>query len=967
MPGGRPSKRRRVEVSNAYKIAAVQAANDPCALCSRSLMGTSDTARTPCGHDFCESCLTRHFIATLPDVCRCPLSGCEQLCTSYSRVSFRPDGPRRDLEQVPLGSELEQRLVRMPQSLQRRAAPETVHSSSAPPDQPVRRHHRLGLAFSSDKGLETLSLVEGEPPSAAGATALAKLGALLHLHVVAPEAAASAEASAGAEELASLRPETEAALLKCAASDRRPLSQLMTALYTGDAELQPIRSPTDPRRQRRRVLQPAFAAEAARRMAGSSHARSSSYVGFGAPYLTVRLCSNAIPRGLQELLQCCLPLTAETAIYRMTAAGVNGNVAHVAEGLAHSQGPVTIYFDNIGWKVRGQSIGYHQMTHGGALPPHSDWGAGAVANGEDDQGSDLDPSLQYHPTADNMGALLGAERASAAAVVRMHNAGELDFDGDDPIDLHPNEPSPALRCALGLERRPVEFYLDGEAGFSGRAGRPARSAGHEASYYSDKVILDTIDDDPAKKEVLLGLYATSRRVAQKRGDDDAFLACDGVPAGLLAHELEVARHSAARAALAAATAAHAAASVAAQATGAAAMFARTWWVCGTRTWTCKDCAFRNVWSAPECISCAGEGCGSSGCGGAGSGGDEGAQDAGTDQSHLLVGGQMVRVWLFIGRFHCLLNAYGQRSKLFGRAHLERYVQLWRRGSMAEKSCALHWIMFPPDPREAMVEFTFYALAHRASALQHLLRAWRAPMAPVTSADVEKHMHARACQFDAVAVLFCELRMLQAICLLQRAQRRGGYEDEAAAVRFLHLLAAVTGAATYMHLYAYDTEQWARMSPSMRRYFKTRRTVATRGGSEVYLDLGCELDVEQLRKWLGRYESGGDHARRVQTVAQSLGTLGQAKEDRWRSVQPATAQTKRYAFLNNKVTVILFIIVIILVLVLVIVLVLTLTLILIRILVLVRCSQRLCVWRTIRMRGALTITFCAKVKRQKTGR
>ena len=222
MPGGRPSKRRRVEVSNAYKIAAVQAANDPCALCSRSLMGTSDTARTPCGHDFCESCLTRHFIATLPDVCRCPLSGCEQLCTSYSRVSFRPDGPRRDLEQVPLGSELEQRLVRMPQSLQRRAAPETVHSSSASPDQPVRRHHRLGLAFSSDKGLETLSLVEGEPPSAAGATALAKLGALLHLHVVAPEAAASAEASAGAEELASLRPETEIAFTTASAPGCTP-------------------------------------------------------------------------------------------------------------------------------------------------------------------------------------------------------------------------------------------------------------------------------------------------------------------------------------------------------------------------------------------------------------------------------------------------------------------------------------------------------------------------------------------------------------------------------------------------------------------------------------------------------------------------------------------------------------------------------------------------------------------------
>ena len=165
---------------------------------------------------------------------------------------------------------------------------------------------------------------------------------------------------------------------------------------------------------------------------------------------------------------------------------------------------------------------------------------------------------------------------------------------------------------------------------------------------------------------------------------------------------------------------------------------------------------------------------------------------------------------------------------------------------------VQWILFPSDPRQREVEYSWCLLAHYAVAAANLRRH---KGCDVSAVEVNDFMLQRAKEYPLCAMVLLEIRVGTILKLLRNSEKigkRGSVSMFLTAIRLIMPLFAVTHKTDYMFL-CQDLLKWYHCaSPAMRKiYDEFIFTQLTSNNQPIFHDCFVEQSVMHVRKWTGK--------------------------------------------------------------------------------------------------------------------
>jgi hypothetical protein len=174
---------------------------------------------------------------------------------------------------------------------------------------------------------------------------------------------------------------------------------------------------------------------------------------------------------------------------------------------------------------------------------------------------------------------------------------------------------------------------------------------------------------------------------------------------------------------------------------------------------------------------------------------------------------------------------------------------------------VQWILFPSDPRQREVEYSWCLLAHYYIAAANLRRL---KGGDVSAVEVNDFMLQRAKEYPLCAMVLLEIRVGTILKLLRNSEKigkRGSVSMFLTAIRLIMPLFAVTHKTDYMFL-CQDLLKWYHCaSPAMRKiYDEFIFTQLTSNNQPIFHDCFVEQSVMHVRKIAGKkYYRGIDLA------------------------------------------------------------------------------------------------------------
>jgi len=858
-----------------------------CGMCGRDVAAAScDTSViTSCGHNFCTGCLAGHVITSLPELARCPL--CNNLVAAYTR-SFPADGVEsRDTAEVVLGTEQEQRAVRMPGPLAlvlSGPAGDAVAIAIAGP--------RAAGQGGVEPALACATLREGEEHSTQARGVLLWLSTFLHSLVILPETrSGSTETARGVG--------TQAQLLAAATADDTLLGAMMRALCNGTlAPRVDTVDITSPSRERARVLVPFVCAELLRR-----HLDRDTYRGALAMFLAKQFFCHRVPAALKKLLTVLFGAATSRPVSAEGGGALNADA--LIGQLMMEKTLALISFDNFGYLVRGKFATFDEWMHLRVEEIRrtvldeiaARLGAGACSCSVPEAVPAAVPAVvpavapQYEATADDYALIELAHLSRIAGAMELVMDGTLSFnEAGSALAVRPcaGTPSKAYVAALATEKFSVSDLSQQDCP-SGTAhvranGEDSRVDGGRGSIHGAHrgrhqgvITMEPLHCSLAEWDTVKAIFTMVVEMHLKRPcliaplmcqscRYPSVMGCDGQPAIKLEKMLDP--YSGARACAWAARAAVAAAADACSAANLAVQAAME----------VSLAYLHDREASTPAAAAAGAAAAAAAAAAADDDGETNPtkllqnwraldQTARTERTKLLghllphhdlgpigcdttplcgpdVGdGVPVAIHVEKGGMHLLQKARHQIADLFWHSHLQLFVKQFR-PTLGRQD----WYRKSGDQRIPAQETPSYAVAHCAVAFE-ALRSAAAPGDEISDLDVREHMLKRAVMFPILCIIMLELQLYEAAAVLERAERRGGAREARSAERVLaSLLFTVTQAVGYVFLCARSCERWAAAAPAVRAMIdEICFARPTRGWRAHYrMDTTVENDIGEIR-------------------------------------------------------------------------------------------------------------------------
>jgi hypothetical protein len=205
-----------------------------------------------------------------------------------------------------------------------------------------------------------------------------------------------------------------------------------------------------------------------------------------------------------------------------------------------------------------------------------------------------------------------------------------------------------------------------------------------------------------------------------------------------------------------------------------------------------------------------------------------------------------KLFVSFGGMHTIMKGLNASGEYFQ----ELLKDVW--SSFRDTLEKVLWILFPSDPRQHEVEYSWCLLAHYAVAAANLRRH---KGCDVSAVEVNDFMLQWAKEYPLCAMVLLEIRVGTILKLMRNSEkigRRGSVSMFLTAIRLIMPLFAVTHKTDYMFL-CQDLLKWYHCaSPALRKiYDEFIFTQLTLNNQPIFHDCFVEQSVMHVRKWTGK--------------------------------------------------------------------------------------------------------------------